>query len=267
MVFENMLQKKVIIVAGGAGFVGASFSKAIVENKGVCIVADQNETSGLALVKKISGEVPGADIQYVEIDLCNKESIETLIEKVHTQYCKIDGFVNTAYPRNQNWGKNFFEDIEFSDFTENVNLHLGGYFLASQIVLNYFKKQGFGNIIQISSILGVCAPKFDTYIGSAFNGNDMNCPVEYSIFKAGIIHFTRYIAAYFKGCNIRSNCISPGGLLDGQSEVFLEKYKNHCLSKGMLDPEDISGTLIYLLSDMSRFVNGQNIIVDDGWSL
>lgn len=267
MVFENLLQKKVIIVAGGAGLLGSSFVKAIVANKGICIVADQNEAAGEKLIKEISTDISGASIRFIKIDLSNKQSIETLIETTHELYGKIDGFVNSAYPRNRNWGKNFFEDIEMADFKENVNLHLGGYFLASQTICNYFKKQGFGNIIQISSVLGVCAPKFDTYQGAAFNGSDMNCPVEYSIFKAGIIQFTRYIAAYFKNFGIRSNCISPGGILDGQPDKFLEKYKGYCLSKGMLDPEDISGTLVYLLSDMSSFVNGQNIIVDDGWSL
>jgi len=111
------------------------------------------------------------------------------------------------------------------------------------------------------------APKFDTYKGSAYNGADMNSPAEYSIFKAGIINFTRYLAKYYKGCNIQSNCISPGDILSGQPDALLEKYNNYCLSKGMLDVEDITGTLIYLLSDMSNYVNVQNIVVDDGWSL
>ena len=78
---------------------------------------------------------------------------------------------------------------------------------------------------------------------------------------------TQYMAKYFKGMNIRVNAISPGGIFDHQSEPFLESYKKQCLNKGMLDKSDLQGTLIYLLSDMSRYVNGQNIIVDDGFSL
>ena len=75
------------------------------------------------------------------------------------------------------------------------------------------------------------------------------------------------MAKYLKGMNIRVNAISPGGILDSQPEVFLDAYKRECLNKGMLDKNDITGTLIYLLSDMSKFVNGQNIIVDDGFCL
>jgi len=75
------------------------------------------------------------------------------------------------------------------------------------------------------------------------------------------------MAKYYKGKNIRVNSISLGGLFDGQPEKFLEGYKAHCLSKGMLDKSDIAGTLVYLLSDLSQFVNGQNVIVDDGFTL
>ena len=95
----------------------------------------------------------------------------------------------------------------------------------------------------------------------------MTVPIEYAAIKAGLIHLTKYMAKYFKGMNIRVNTISPGGISDSQPEAFLENYKEECISKGMLDGHDLAGTLIYLLSDMSQYVNGQNIIVDDGFVL
>jgi NAD(P)-dependent dehydrogenase (short-subunit alcohol dehydrogenase family) len=95
----------------------------------------------------------------------------------------------------------------------------------------------------------------------------MVSPIEYSAIKSGIISITKYLAKYCKGENIRVNCVSPGGILDNQPEVFLEKYNATCSSKGMLDAQDISGTFIYLLSDASKYLNGQTIVVDDGWSL
>jgi NAD(P)-dependent dehydrogenase (short-subunit alcohol dehydrogenase family) len=70
-----------------------------------------------------------------------------------------------------------------------------------------------------------------------------------------------------KGRGVRVNCISPGGILDRQPEAFLEAYKSYCNEKGMLDPQDISSTLIFLLSDASRYITGQNLIVDDGFTL
>ena len=75
------------------------------------------------------------------------------------------------------------------------------------------------------------------------------------------------LAEYCKNKNIRVNCISPGGILDGQPKVFLEKYNSSCSGKGMMDARDLNGTIVYLLSDMSQYLNGQNIIIDDGWGL
>ena len=92
-------------------------------------------------------------------------------------------------------------------------------------------------------------------------------PVEYAAIKSAIIHLTRYFAAYYKGKNIRFNCISPGGVYDNHEEGFRNKYGQHTLNKGMLDPSDLTGTLVFLLSEQSTYVNGQNIIVDDGFTL
>jgi NAD(P)-dependent dehydrogenase (short-subunit alcohol dehydrogenase family) len=167
--------------------------------------------------------------------------------------------VNNAYPRNKNYGKHFF-DVEYDDFQENLALNLGGYFTTSQQFAQYFKKQNYGNIINISSIYGVVAPKFEIY-----NRTTMTVPVEYATIKSGLIHLTKYMAKYFKGMNIRVNTLSPGGILDNQDENFVKQYKNVCLNKGMLDKSDLKGTLVYLLSDMSKYVNGQNIVVDDGF--
>ena len=145
---------------------------------------------------------------------------------------------------------------------ENLGLNLGGYFTTSQQFAKFFKIQGYGNIINISSIYGVIAPRFEVYYGT-----QMTTPVEYAAIKSGLIHLTKYMAKYFKGMNIRVNTLSPGGIFDSQPEVFLKNYKKECLNKGMLDKGDLNGTLVYLLSNMSKYVNGQNIVVDDGFGL
>ena len=75
------------------------------------------------------------------------------------------------------------------------------------------------------------------------------------------------MAKYSKNKNIRYNCISPGGILNNQPKIFLKKYQKDCINKGMLNPEDLHSAFEYLLSEKSKFVNGQNIVVDDGWSL
>jgi len=92
-------------------------------------------------------------------------------------------------------------------------------------------------------------------------------PIEYAAIKSALIRMTKYLAKYLKDCNIRVNSISPGGIFDNQPDEFVKKYNEKCLSKGMLAKSDLNGTLLYLLSDMSKYVNGQNIIVDDGFVL
>ena len=95
----------------------------------------------------------------------------------------------------------------------------------------------------------------------------MTSPIEYSAIKSGVIAITRWLAKYYKNRCIRVNCVSPGGILDQQPQSFLKKYRDSCTSKGMLDAEDVVGSVLFLLSQQSKYINGQNIVVDDGWSL
>lgn len=256
-----MLVNKVIVITGGAGLIGKEFVKAIIENDGIAIIADINEELGLRVKEELSIELNTQNIDFVQLDITSKESLDKSIVYLDNKYNKIDALVNNAYPRNKNYGRHFF-DIEYKDFVENLGLNLGGYFTASQQFAKYFQTQGHGNIVNISSIYGVIAPKFEVY-----EETPMTMPVEYAAIKSGLIHLTKYMAKYFKGMNIKVNTLSPGGILDAQPKEFLNKYKTYCSNKGMLDKEDLKGTLVYLLSDMSQYVNGQNIVVDDGFCL
>ena len=256
-----MLKNKIVVITGGAGLIGKEFVKAVVENEAIAVIADINEELGLKVKKDLSQELNTSNIDFVRLDITSKESLNSCIEYLDKKYGKVDALVNNAYPRNKNYGKHFF-DVEYDDFVENLGLNLGGYFVASQQFSKYFKSQGRGNIVNISSIYGVVAPRFEIY-----EGTTMTTPVEYAAIKSGLIHLTKYMSKYFKGMNIKVNSISPGGIFDSQPESFIAKYKEKCLSKGMLDNSDLKGTLVYLLSDMSKYVNGQNIVVDDGFSV
>ena len=256
-----MLENKVVVITGGAGLIGQEFVKAIVKNRGIAVIADINKDMANKVKNSLSKKYSTDKIDFVELDITSKDSINKCIEELDYKYNKIDALVNNAYPRSKNYAREFF-DVEYEDFVENLGLNLGGYFLTSQQFAKYFQKQGYGNIINIGSIYGVVAPKFEIY-----NQTSMTMPVEYAAIKSGLIHLTKYMAKYFKGMNIKVNTLSLGGIFDNQDERFLKQYKEQCLNKGMLDKSDISGSLIYLLSDMSKYVNGQNIIVDDGFTI
>jgi NAD(P)-dependent dehydrogenase (short-subunit alcohol dehydrogenase family) len=256
-----MLDDKVVVITGGAGLIGQEFTRAVVENNGIAVIADIDIENAVKVRVQLSEQFQTTNIDVVELDISNKDSIQSAISYLNNKYHRVDALINNAYPRNSNYGRNFLE-VEYKDFCENTNLHLGGYFLTAQQFIEYFIKQGYGNIVNISSIYGVIAPKFEIY-----RGTEMGVPVEYAVIKSALVHLTKYMAKYCQGKNIRINAISPGGVLDGQPQIFLDRYNANCIGKGMLDKQDLNGTLLYLLSNMSEFVTGENIIVDDGFVL
>jgi NAD(P)-dependent dehydrogenase (short-subunit alcohol dehydrogenase family) len=254
------LKNRVIVVTGGAGLLGRAFCRAIAKHGGRPAVADVRIHAAMSAAREINDELGSNRALAIEVDITSKRSLQSAIRDLCEKVGQIDALVNNAYPRNGRYGRKL-EDVEYEDFCENVGLHLGGYFLASQQFATFFKRQGHGHIITISSVYGVVAPRFDVYAET-----EMTMPVEYAAIKSALIHLNSYMLKYFQGSGLRFNCLSPGGIRDSQPESFLRRYASYAQGKGMLDPMDIASTLVFLLSDASRFINGQNIVVDDGWS-
>lgn len=254
------LNDKVIVITGGAGYLGRHFARAVAAEGGIAVLADVQLAAAELAAAKIAREFPGRALAAV-LDITSKDSIDALIHMLSTRFGRIDALVNNAYPRNKQYGRKL-EEVAYADFCENLNTHLGGYFLTSQQFALHFKQRGSGNIVNLSSIYGMMAPRFEVY-----DGTSMTMPVEYAAIKAGVIHLTRYFAKYFRRDGIRVNALCPGGVLDKQPESFLARYNANAGRKGMLEPQDLCGTLVYLLSDASTHMTGQNLIVDDSFSL
>jgi NAD(P)-dependent dehydrogenase (short-subunit alcohol dehydrogenase family) len=254
-----MLSEKVVVVTGGAGLLGRCFCTSIAKQGGTVIVTDIDLMSAEEVAEKIKAD--GGNAYAAVLDITNGTSLDNLITLVNKHYGRIDAVVNNAYPRNKNYGRKL-EDVTYTDFCENLSMHLGGYFLVAQKFALYFREHNGGNIVNMASIYGTVAPKFEIYADTP-----MTMPVEYAAIKAAVIHLTRYFSQYFKGYGVRCNSLSPGGIFDHQPISFLEKYNSDCGLKGMLDSNDITGSLVFLLSDASRYVTGQNLIIDDGFSI
>lgn len=257
---SGLLNGKRVVVTGGAGLLGRTFCAAIAEHGGQAVVADRDLAAAQQVAQDIEARHPGGAVAAA-LDITDKGSVDSLIEDIHARLGGIAAVVNNAYPRNAHYGRRM-EEVEYADFCDNLGMHLGGYFLVMQRFAGYFRREGGGNIVNLSSIYGAVAPRFEVY-----EGTPMTMPVEYAAIKSGVLHLTRYFAQYLKGSNIRVNALSPGGILDRQPAAFLQRYRAQCADKGMLDPGDLAGSLVYLLSDLSRHVDGQNLIVDDGFSL
>lgn len=256
----QFLTGKVAVVTGGAGAIGQHFVRSIAFHGGIAVAADIDLDAATCLAEEMGSNVGGC-VEPHYLDITSEASVKALIADLQTRHGRIDAVINNAYPRNQNYGRKL-EDVTYIDFCKNVDMHLGGYFLVAQQFCLAFKAQGWGNVVNMSSIYGAMAPRFEIYADTL-----MTMPVEYAAIKSAVEHLTRYFAQYFKGTGIRVNSLSPGGILASQPEAFLNAYAKHCASKGMLSPQDITGTLLFLLSDNSRYMTGQNICVDDGFSL
>ncbi|EOT7378816.1 oxidoreductase [Enterobacter cloacae] len=254
-----LLKNKEIIVFGAGGLLGACLTKACIENGAKVIAVDLN-VNHIKTKLQAQGIVTSSDIDltYAEVDVTNEQSVMDFFNSL----VNIDGIVNATYPRNKTYGSKLF-DVTVSSFNENLSLHLGSSFLISQQAAKLFLRlKSPLSMVNISSIYGVIAPKFNIY-----NNTQMTMPVEYAAIKSALLHLNKYIVAYINNSDFRINSVSPGGIYDNQPASFCEAYRKNTHGAGMLDVSEMTGAILFLLSEQSRYVTGQNIIVDDGFSL
>lgn len=254
MNYENIfsLSGKTAVVTGGAGLIGSRIAGGLKDFGARVFAADIAEPRG-------EGSKP-EDIPLVRMDITSEESVLSTFSDIYGRTGRIDVLINCAYPRTEDWGE-VFENVSFESWKDNVNSHLGGYFLSSKTAAAFMKKNSSGSIVNLSSIYGFSAPDFTLY-----EGTGMTLPAPYSAIKGGIISFTRYLASYLGKYNIRVNAISPGGVFDGQDGIFVERYIKKTPLNRMAAPGDIVGAAVFLSSGASEYITGQNIAVDGGWA-
>lgn len=244
---------KVAVVIGGSGLLGKEIVRALAEFGAKVYNADlRRNTEDEKNLK--------TDVKYLALNITSENAIKSMLEKVAEREKRIDILINCAYPRTRDWGVEL-EKVSYPSWRKNVNDHLGGYFLTCKLTAEIMKKQKSGVIINFASIYGLVAPDFSIYKDSG-----LTMPVAYSAIKGGIINLTKYLASYYGKYNIRVNAISPGGVRNNQPQRFVRKYAEKTMLGRMGSPEDIVGAVIYLSSEASQYVTGENLIVDGGWT-
>ena len=244
------IKDKVIIVTGADGLIGRQVVTDLLEREATVICADINCTD----------EVSDQQMN-IRLDLSDNASIDNLVNVTMERYGRIDGLINAAYPRTKDWGKHRFEDTPFRHWKENVDLQLNSVFYLDQQVLKVMKEQRHGSVVNFGSIYGIVGNDFTIY--EDYGGTS---PAEYCAIKGGIINFTRYLASYFGKYNVRVNCVCPGGIFDHQREEFLKAYNHRCPMKRMGNPDDIAPLCLFLVSDGAKYITGQIIAADGGWT-
>lgn len=262
------LNRKVAIVTGGAGILGSHFCKGLADAGAHVAVVDINIDEAITIAEQISADY-NTIAKAFYCDLTSEESVKQMVQAVVEEFGEINILHNNAASKSSDLTAFFapFEDYDLYQWKEIMSTNLDSMFLVAKYVGKVMKEQGKGgSIIQTSSIYGVMGPDNRIYEGSYYLDRQINTPAIYATSKAGVVGLTKYLATYWAQDGIRVNTITPGGVESGQNDTFKQNYSNRIPLGRMAQPEEMTGALVYLASDASSYVTGQNIIIDGGLS-
>jgi 2-deoxy-D-gluconate 3-dehydrogenase len=265
------LKGRVAIVTGGVGLLGKEFCKTLAEAGAAVVVVDLNADA----TKKAADELVAGGYRAIGVatDITKPAAIQALIDSVLSAFGRIDILVNSAGmdpkfdPDAAARGimPGAFEDYPLEQWNAALNVNLTGTFLVTQACVRQMVAQGKkGSVINICSTYGLNGPDQRLYIKDgkrvAFK------PVYYTVTKAGMLGFTKYLAAYYAGTEIRVNALTPGGVYNNHEEYFVKNYSAKTIMGRMAHGDEMNGALLFLASDASSYMTGNNVVVDGGWT-
>ncbi|MDT8903843.1 SDR family oxidoreductase [Anaeroselena agilis] len=262
------LKDKNAIVTGGLGILGKRFCAGLAAYGANVAVVDLDEKLASAYARQLTEEYNVKTVG-VGCDISSPASVAQMVQEVVSGLGAITILHNNAASKSDNLEAFFapFEDYSLDEWRKIMAVNIDGMFLVAQAVGKHMVKSGRGgSIIQTASIYGVLAPDNRIYEGSLYLGKQINTPAVYSASKAAVIGLTRYLATYWADKGIRVNSITPGGVESGQNEEFKRRYSARIPLGRMAKADEMVGTLLYLASDASSYITGQNILVDGGLS-
>lgn len=258
------LTKKTVVLTGATGFIGPTYARSLSECGANVVVVDLDEARCQQLMAELR-ETYKTEPMALRLDITHKDEVERGVARLVERYGRIDILVNNAayHQLEHIVGGNeaSLEEFPLATWQRTLDVNLTGALLCCQAIGKVMLKQGGGVILNISSVYGVVAADQRIYGDSGLNSN-----VAYAVTKGGLLNFTRYLAAYWQGRNIRVNSLSPGGVFNGQDAEFLRNYTYRTMLGRMADVDDLTAAVLYLVSDASKFVTGTNLIVDGGWT-
>jgi len=244
---------KNIIITGGSGLIGSKISQVLSKTYKIIIVD---------FVKPKIDLSSNPNIIFYKFDLTKNKNFETLLKKIKLKYKNIYGLINSIYPQKFKTEKNILK-INQKYFENSISQHIGLFFMTTQKFIKIFSNsKNQIKVINIESIYDEIIHKFEIY-----KGTNMFVPLDYCVSKRAIITISKYFAKNLKKKNVIVNTLSPGGIIDNQNKRFLKNYEAQCINKGMLNTEDLLSGIYFLLDANNSNYNGQNLVIDDGFTL
>jgi NAD(P)-dependent dehydrogenase (short-subunit alcohol dehydrogenase family) len=266
------LTGRTAIVTGGAGLLGKEFCRALAEAGAAVVVADLNEDAAAAGVESLQKQ--GFHSCGIKTDVTDPPSVLRMVDYALDTYGRLDILVNSAAldPKvdpqalaSQATPLGSFEDYPLDAWNTALNVNLTGMFLVTQACVAPMLAQGKkGSIINICSTYGLNGP--DQRIYHKEGRPQTFKPVYYSVTKAGVLGFTKYLAAYYMGTQIRVNALTPGGVYNQHDDTFVANYSAKTILGRMAHKDEMNGGLLFLASDASSYMTGANLVVDGGWT-
>jgi len=264
------LDGKVIVITGATGLLGRKHAEIIACYGGTPILLDLSQESVDILAYELNNKYSTGAIGF-SVDITNEEVVESNVGYLLQKFKKIDGLVNNAAnnPKMEDSKSTNFsrlENFSLDVWNEDISVGLTGSFLcAKHYGFAISKNPNGGSIVNISSDLGLIAPDQRLYAKKDVERGLQNVkPVTYSVVKTGLIGLTRYLATYWPDKNVRCNAICPGGVLNGQPEDFLEEVNSRIPMGRMANVDEFQGTLLWMLSDASSYLNGAIVPIEGG---
>lgn len=266
------LTGRTAIVTGGAGLLGVEFCRTLAEAGAAVAVVDLNAEKCTAVAEDLTRA--GYSALSAPTDITRPESVQAMVEKVLAAFGRIDILVNSAaldpkfdpeaLAKGITPGR--FEDYPLEQWNAALNVNLTGTFLVTQAVARQMVAQGKkGSIINICSTYGLNGPDQRIY-RKADGSQPAYKPIYYTVTKAGMVGFTKYLAAYYMGTEIRVNMLTPGGVYNNHDETFVQNYAAKTILGRMARKDEMNGALLFLASDASSYMTGSNVVVDGGWT-
>jgi len=268
------LTGRAALITGGAGLLGAEHAAALAMVGAQVTLADIDATALDKAKAALADRGYGDQIATVVMDVTNKASIEEARAAASDRQHGIDILINNAAidakvdEEGIIGGGGQFESFSLEDWQREMDVGLTGAFLCAQVFGQEMAARGAGVILNISSDLSVIAPDQRIYADAGLAPEQQaKKPVTYSVIKTGLIGLTRYLAAYWADSGVRVNAISPGGVENGQSDEFITRLSALIPMGRMAARNEYAGALQFLCSDASRYMTGQNIVIDGGRSI